>query len=261
MAQTSDADLVRFSRFLLAPEVTEESLEKLRSASAVVVGLGGLGCPVALYLAAAGVGQLKLIDADTVDLSNLPRQVLFGPDNCGQNKAQAAATRLSALHPLAQIQPIARAVTSENAQQLLASTDLVIDCTDRFASRHVLNEACHSLKLPLVIGSALQWSGQLLVVDPRTDALSSDSKGCYACLFPKDQGEPVVDAACGAYGVISTAVGLIGLMQANEALKILMGRPAATGQIWQLETRSLGLEQMRFRPRKGCLVCGGLGKE
>lgn len=261
MSQTSDADLVRFSRFLLAPEVTEESLEKLRSASVAVVGLGGLGCPVALYLAAAGVGELKLIDADTVDLSNLPRQVLFGPDNCGHNKAQAAAARLSALHPLTQIQPIALAVRPENAQQLLANTDLVVDCTDRFASRHVLNEACYSLKLPLVIGSALQWSGQLLVVDPRTHPLNAGSSGCYACLFPKDQGEPVVDAACGAYGIVSTAVGLIGLMQANEALKILMGRPAATGQIWQLETRSLGLEQMRFRPRKDCLVCGGLGKE
>lgn len=257
MSQPSDEDLVRFSRFLLAPEVSEDSLRRLRSSSVAVVGVGGLGCPVALYLAAAGIGRLRLIDPDTVEISNLPRQILFGLDDTGRDKARVAAARLGTFHPETQIEALAEAVTASNAQSLLSGTNLVIDCTDRFAARQVINEACHRLRVPLVIGSALQWSGQLLVVDPR-----QKGSGCYACLFPTEDEQPaVVDAACGAYGVVSTAVGLVGLMQANEALKVLMGMPAPTGQLWQFEARSLGLETMRFRPRRGCLVCGGLGEE
>ena len=257
MSQPSDEDLVRFSRFLLAPEVSEDSLRRLRSSSVAVVGVGGLGCPVALYLAAAGLGRLRLIDPDKVEISNLPRQILFGLDDTGRDKAQVAAARLGTFHPETQIEALAEAVTASNAQSLLSGTNLVIDCTDRFAARQVINEACHRLRVPLVIGSALQWSGQLLVVDPR-----QKGSGCYACLFPTEDEQPaVVDAACGAYGVVSTAVGLVGLMQANEALKVLMGMPAPTGRLWQFEARSLGLETMRFRPRRGCLVCGGLGEE
>jgi molybdopterin/thiamine biosynthesis adenylyltransferase len=212
---------------------------------------------VALYLAAAGLGRLRLIDPDKVEMSNLPRQILFGLGDTGRDKAQVAAERLGSFHPETQIEALAEAVTANNAQSLLSGANLVIDCTDRFAARQVINEACHRLRMPLIIGSALQWSGQLLVVDPRQKA-----SGCYACLFPTEDEQPaVVDAACGAYGVVSTAVGLVGLMQANEALKLLMGMPAPTGQLWQFEARSLGLEKMRFRPRRGCLVCGGLGKE
>ena len=255
--QPSDTDLLRFSRFLLAPEVSEKSLEQVRSSTAAIVGLGGLGCPVALYLAAAGVGRLRLIDPDTVEVSNLPRQILFGPNHTGHNKAVAAAEQLKLLHPHAQIEAFNEAVTAANAASLFMGSDIVIDCTDRFASRHIVNQACHRLRLPLVIGSALQWSGQLLVVDPR-----QNHSGCYACLFPQGgEGSSVVDAACGAYGVVSTAVGLVGLMQANEALKLLMGRPAPTGQLWQFEARNLSLESMRFQARKGCLVCGRLGKK
>ncbi len=257
MSQPSDGDLVRFSRFLLAPEVSEDSLRRLRSSSVAVVGVGGLGCPVALYLAAAGLGRLRLIDPDKVEISNLPRQILFGLDDAGRDKVQVAAERLGTFHPETQIEALAEAVTASNAQGLLSNANLVIDCTDRFAARQVINEACHRLRVPLVIGSALQWSGQLLVVDPR-----QRGSGCYACLFPTEDEQPaVVDAACGAYGVVSTAVGLVGLMQANEALKVLMGIPAPTGQLWQFEARSLGLETMRFRPRRGCSVCGGLGEE
>ncbi|MDA0877207.1 MAG: HesA/MoeB/ThiF family protein, partial [Proteobacteria bacterium] len=222
MSQPSDEDLVRFSRFLLAPEVSEDSLRRLRSSRVAVVGVGGLGCPVALYLAAAGIGRLRLIDPDTVEISNLPRQILFGLEDTGRDKAQVAAARLGTFHPETQIEALAEAVTASNAQSLLSGTNLVIDCTDRFAARQVINEACHRLRVPLVIGSALQWSGQLLVVDPR-----QKGSGCYACLFPTEDEQPaVVDAACGAYGVVSTAVGLVGLMQANEALKVLMGMPA-----------------------------------
>jgi molybdopterin/thiamine biosynthesis adenylyltransferase len=257
MTPSSDEDLVRFSRFLLAPEVDEESLNRLKKATVTLVGVGGLGCPVALYLAAAGLGRLRLIDPDQVEISNLPRQILFGSHETGQNKAQAAAERLGALYPSIDITALNLAVSPENAASLLSGSTVVIDCTDRFAARHLMNAVCHQLGIPLVIGSALQWSGQLLVVDPRDKA-----SGCYACLFPKDEAQPVVaDAACGAYGVISTAVGLVGLMQANEALKLLIGRPAPTGQLWQLEARQLSLGAVRFRPRKGCLVCGGLGEE
>ncbi len=163
---------------------------------------------MALYLAAEGLGRLRLIDPDQVEISNLPRQILFGSHETRQSKAQAAAERLRLLYPSKEIKALDLSVGPKNAASLLSGSTVVIDCTDRFAVRPLVNAVYHQLGIPLVIGSALQWSGQLLVVEW---TLEIKRRAWYACLFPKGEAQPVAaDAACGAYGVISTTVGLVG---------------------------------------------------
>lgn len=244
-----DADqLSQFSRLLLLPDFDEVDLLSLSQKRVLLVGLGGLGAPVALYMAQAGLQAMRLIDPDTVSLSNLPRQVLFSPDDLGRYKAEVVAQKLRRLAPRLQVEEHTERATSENLSPWVAGADLVLDCTDQFSVRQEINRTCIHLGKPLVSASALQWSGQLLVVDP-----NQPQAGCYACLF--DPANPPKEAACGAYGVFNTAVGTMGLLQANEALKILLGKKPSAGALRVFDAKEPRLETLRFSARPGCPVC------
>ncbi|MFM1880396.1 MAG: hypothetical protein RLZZ344_630 [Pseudomonadota bacterium] len=249
-----DADrLQQFSRLLLLAEFDEQGLAVLQRRRVLIVGLGGLGSPVALYLAKSGLAEIHLADFDTVALSNLPRQVLYGPADIGRPKADALAERLRLLAPETAFHGRTEAADGQNLRHWVGMVDLVIDCTDNFSSRQAINRACHEAARPLVCASALQWSGQLLVVDP-----GQPQAGCYACLFHPDT--PPQEASCGAYGVMTTAVGTMGLLAANEALKILMGMTPASGRLLIFDAKEPRFETLRFTARADCPVCQVSGK-
>ncbi|MEY3669510.1 MAG: hypothetical protein RL258_905 [Pseudomonadota bacterium] len=247
----TDADddrLTQFSRLLLLADFTESDLARLHTQRVLIVGLGGLGSPVALYLAKSGLAEIRLADFDTVGLSNLPRQVLYGPQDIGRPKAQALAEALGRLAPQTRFIAATEKAEAQALADWVEEADLVLDCTDQFVTRQAINRACHQGKKPLVSASALQWSGQLMVIDP-----AQPDSGCYACLF--DPASPPVEAACGAYGVMTTAVGTMGLLAANEALKILMGQTPATGRLTVFDAKEPRLDTLRFRARSACPVC------
>jgi molybdopterin/thiamine biosynthesis adenylyltransferase len=238
-----------FSRSLLLADFDDAALARLRQARVLVLGAGGLGCPVAQYLACGGVGHLHWVDGDDVDLSNLPRQTLFGPADQGQPKVKVGARRLNELAPHCQIQATVAFADEANLPAWIDQADLVVDCTDRFATRQLINRCCVRLGKRLVIASVIQWTGQLLMVDP-----ADEQAACYACLF--DPQTPQTDAACGAYGVFSTAAGLLGLMQAHEALKWAAGFTVRTGQLHLVDTKTLQFDRIQVPKKIGCPVCG-----
>ena len=240
--------LTQFSRLLLLADFDESDLARLQTQRVLIVGLGGLGSPVALYLAKAGLAEIRLADFDTVSLSNLPRQVLYGPQDIGRPKAEALAEALSELAPETRFVAATEKADAQTLTAWVETADLVLDCTDQFFTRQAINRACQQAQKPLVCASALQWSGQLMVIDP-----AQPDSGCYACLF--DPASPPVEAACGAYGVMSTAVGTMGLLAANEALKILMGQTPATGRLTVFDAKEPRLDTLRFRARSACPVC------
>ena len=251
MAQSGQIDEERlFSRQVLLADVDDTSMARLRAAEVLVVGAGGLGCPVALYLACGGVGRLRWADGDTVDLSNLPRQILFGPQSVGEPKVLAGRAALSALAPLCEVIAEVQHATPQNLPLWIEQAQVVVDCTDQFETRHLINRLCVAARKPLVIASVIQWSGQLLVVDPR-----EASSGCYACLFDPDLGG--TDAACGAFGVFSTAAGLMGLMQAHEALRLLMGLPVEAGEFRLFDAKRLQTDRVTIAKDPACRVCSG----
>ncbi|RUR43208.1 HesA/MoeB/ThiF family protein [Vreelandella populi] len=212
-----DQALLRYSRQIMLPEVDIEGQERLRGARALIIGAGGLGSPAALYLAAAGVGQITIADADTVELSNLQRQIAHQQTSIGQNKAVSAKQSMQALNPECRIVALERHAEGEELERLVASADVVLDCTDRFSSRYAVNAATQEARVPLVSGAAIRFSGQLAVFDPR----EPDSP-CYACLYPQDElGDEAL--SCAESGVMAPLVGLIGCFQAVEAFKLLSG--------------------------------------
>lgn len=210
----NDAQLLRYSRHVLLPQLGIEGQERITEARVLVVGGGGLGCPVALYLGASGVGHLHIADGDVVDLTNLQRQIGHANDRIGVNKAESLAHSVRALNPEIEVVAIASRLEGEALQQAVASVDLVVDASDNFATRHAINRACFSAEKTLVSGSALGFSGQLAVFDPR----QTDSP-CYHCLFPESSDEAPL--SCAEAGVFSPLVGVIGAAQALEALKCL----------------------------------------
>lgn len=216
----TDDQLLRYSRHVLLPNVGVEGQARISAASVLVVGAGGLGCPVALYLGAAGVGQLLLADGDTVDLTNLQRQIGHATAAIGDNKAASLAQRVCAINPEIVVQAIGEALAGERLHTAVAAVDLVVDASDNFATRHAVNRACVRLGKPLVSGAAIGFSGQLAVFDARRDA-----SPCYHCLFPDGTTEP--ELRCAEAGVFAPLVGVIGAMQALEALKYLaqVGEP------------------------------------
>lgn len=216
-----DQALLRYSRQILLPEVDIEGQERLQSAHALIIGAGGLGSPAALYLAAAGVGRITVADADQVELSNLQRQIAHQQANIGLNKAHSAQASMLALNPHCQVNALARHVEGHALEQLVASVDVVLDCTDRFSSRYAINAAAQKAGVPLVSGAAIRFSGQLAVFDPRAPDCP-----CYACLYPPDDsGDEAL--SCAGSGVMAPLVGLIGCFQAVEAFKLLSGAGAA----------------------------------
>lgn len=254
----NDEQLLRYSRHILLDEIGIEGQERLLDSTVLVVGAGGLGSPAALYLAAAGVGRLLLADGDTVDLTNLQRQILHRQDRIGMAKTASAALTLHALNPDVQIVPLPRldgnnppATTPSTFGQAVQQADVVLDCSDNFATRHALNRACVAHGRPLVSGAAIRFDGQLAVFEPgRPDS------PCYHCLFP--DGDDVEETRCSQMGVFAPLTGIIGTLQAAEALKLAggFGTPM-TGRLWLLDGRTMRLTEIRVPRDPGCAVCGG----
>lgn len=217
MATLTNEELQRYSRHLVLDHVGTEGQERLKAASVLVVGAGGLGCPALLYLAAAGVGRLGVMDADNLDVSNLQRQVLFTTADVGVNKAEAAARRLAALNPEIKVTPVPERLTAGNALQLIEAYDIVIDATDNFPTRYLVNDACVLLDKPFVYGSILEFEGQLAVFNCKTPGGHSSN---YRDLFPQPPAPEAVPD-CEQAGVIGALPGMVGTMQALEAIKLI----------------------------------------
>jgi adenylyltransferase/sulfurtransferase len=212
----NDQQLLRYSRHILLAPLGVEGQEKIMASHVLIVGAGGLGSPAALYLAAAGVGTLTLADGDTVETSNLQRQILHVDARIGQSKAQSARTALATVNPETRVNAICERLAGEALETAVAAADLVLDCSDNFITRHALNKVAARLKKPLVSGAAVRFEGQVSVFD-----LRDPDAPCYHCLFP--EGEDVEETRCAALGVFAPLTGIIGSLQASEALKLLAG--------------------------------------
>ncbi|MCD4484494.1 molybdopterin-synthase adenylyltransferase MoeB [Chromobacterium vaccinii] len=250
--ELDDEALLRYSRHILLPEIDIDGQRRLLAARALIVGAGGLGSPAALYLASAGVGRITIVDDDAVELSNLQRQIAHDTASLGQGKAESAARRMAAMNPSIEVRPLAERLSGDRLMEEAAAHDLVLDCSDNFATRHAVNRACVAARVPLVSGAAVRFSGQLAVFDSR-DAASP----CYHCLFP-DEGE-ASDGPCATFGVLSPLVGVIGSLQAVEAVKLLAGVAPALGKLTLYDALSGGFKQIRVPRDPGCAVCGGMG--
>ena len=235
----------RYARHLVLREIGGPGQQKLRAAKVLIVGVGGLGSPAALYLAAAGLGVLGLVDPDTVALSNLQRQVLFATEDVGRLKVDAAAERLGALNPRVQIEAHALALTSANAEKVVAGYDLVLDGTDDFATRFAVNAACVAAQIPLVSGAIGRWTGQVGVFE---------AKPCYRCLVPET---PPDAETCAAVGVVGALAGVIGAMMAMEAIKLVTGAgEALTGRLMLYDALAAEIRTVRVTADPDCPVCG-----
>ena len=245
----NDQQLLRYSRHILLEEIGVEGQERLRAARALVVGAGGLGCPAALYLAASGVGKLMLADPDKVDLTNLQRQILYRTDSVGTAKVTAARAALSGLNPEVQVVPIEKKLDERNLQSYVEGVDIVLDCSDNFATRHALNRACVAHKKPLVSGAAIRFDAQVTVFD-----LRQPEAPCYACLYAED-GE-VEEVQCSQLGVFAPLTGVVGALQAMEAVKLLAGagEPLA-GRLLLLDAKSAEWRTVRVKKDPACAVC------
>jgi adenylyltransferase/sulfurtransferase len=252
MIDLDDDALLRYSRHLLLTEIDVAGQRRLCSARALIVGAGGLGSPVALYLASAGVGLITLADDDTVELSNLQRQIAHDTKSLGKSKADSARARMLALNPGITVDAQVRRLDQPALDALVATHDVVLDCSDNFATRHAINRAAVACSVPLVSGAAVRFDGQLCVFDPR-DAESP----CYACLFPEEGGAS--DGPCSTFGVLAPLVGVIGSLQAVEAVKILSGMAPKTGMLTLYDAAQGTFRQVRVPRDPICPVCGGRG--
>ena len=246
----NDEQLLRYSRHILLDEIGIEGQQKIIGGHALIIGAGGLGSPAALYMASAGIGRLTLADGDTVDLTNLQRQILHTVDRIGQRKALSGQTALSLINPEVVVDAVGERLEGERLDQLVASADVVLDCCDNFATRHAVNRACVRHHKPLVSGAAIRFSGQFAVFDPRRH----DSP-CYHCLFP--ESEDVEETRCAIMGVFAPLTGIIGAMQAAEALKILSGAgEVMTERLWLFDGLTMNWRSVRFGKDRHCTVCG-----
>ncbi len=245
----NDDQLLRYARHILLDEFGVEGQERLNAARVLIVGAGGLGSPAALYLAAAGVGELVLADDDEVDLSNLQRQILHGQSRLGMPKAESGRLTLAALNPEVTVQPLVQRLDDAALIEQAGRVDLVLDCCDNFATRHAVNRACVATRKPLVSGAAIRFSGQVSVFD-----LRDDNTPCYHCLFP--EAEDVEELRCATTGVLGPLVGVIGATQAIEAIKLLagMGEPLV-GRLLCLDALTLTWQTLRYSRDPACPVC------
>jgi molybdopterin/thiamine biosynthesis adenylyltransferase len=247
----NDDELLRYSRHILLDEIGIEGQERIRAARALVIGAGGLGSPVALYLGSAGIGRLTLVDDDAVDLTNLQRQIAHTHDRIGHAKVDSARAAVLAIAPGADVVAIERRVDGAELGSLVATADVVLDCSDNFATRQAINAACVAAAVPLVAGAAIAFDGQLSVWDTRhVDA------PCYACVFPPASAPPEV--RCATMGVFAPLVGIIGAMQAAEALKLVarVGTSLA-GRLQMLDAREMSWTTIRVARDAACPVCRG----
>lgn len=245
-----DVQLLRYSRHILLNEIGIEGQERIMQGRALVIGVGGLGSPAALYLATAGIGHLTLVDHDTVDLTNLQRQIAHTEARVGQPKVESARQALLAINPELKITALVERADATRLNVLVADADVVLDCSDNFATRQALNAACVRHGVPLVSGAAIRFDGQLAVYNPK-DPLSP----CYACVFPPDA--IFEETRCATMGVFAPLVGIVGSMQAAEALKLLSGAgQPAIGRLLMLDGRDMTWNDIRLPRNPDCLVCG-----
>ncbi len=246
----TDEHLLRYSRHILLNEIGIEGQERISGSHVLVVGAGGLGSPVALYLGSAGVGHITIVDHDIVDLTNLQRQIVHNMARVGQPKAESAQTAIGAINPGVQVTPIVARADAALLDSLVPQTDVVLDCCDNFATRQLINAACVKHSKPLVSGAAIRFDGQICVYDSR-DA----SSPCYACVFSPDT--TFEETRCATMGVFAPLVGIIGSMQAAETLKLLSGagRPL-TGRLLMLDGRAMEFTEVRIARQRNCPVCG-----
>jgi len=244
-----DAQLLRYSRHILLDEFGVEAQDKLLAGHALIVGAGGLGCPAALYLAASGVGRLTIADGDKVDATNLQRQILYRDKTVGAPKAAAARAALNEVNPSVEVVALPARLEGAEMDRAVAAADVVLDCTDNFATRHALNRACVKHAKPLVSGAAIRFDGQLAVFD-----LRRDDAPCYACLFPEDTAAEEV--ACATMGVFSPLTGTIGALQAAEAIKLLagLGEPL-NARLQMFDALHAEWRTVRVPKDPGCPVC------
>ena len=251
--EPGEADfLERYSRHLRLPEVGIDGQRRLEASRVLLVGAGGLGSPVAFYLAAAGVGQLRLVDDDVVDRSNLQRQILHVEAAIGTAKVESARERLAALNPRVRIEPVAARVTAANVEALLDGIDVVVDGSDNFPLRYLLNDACVKLGKPQVYGAVQRFEGQVSVFD------AGRHRGrcpCYRCLFPEPP-PPQFAPSCAEAGVLGVLPGIVGLLQANEAIKLLLGiGESLAGRLLQFDALAMRFREIRLAPDPACAVC------
>jgi len=244
----NDEQLLRYSRHILLPQIGIEGQARLLAARALVIGAGGLGSPVALYLASAGVGAITLCDNE--DVTNLQRQIVHRTASVGRKKVDSARDTLAAINPEVKVEALAERVDGKRLETLAASHDVVIDGSDNFATRHAVNRACVKLKKPLVSGAAVRFDGQVAVFDLRTPG-----SACYACLFP-EAGESE-DVRCAVMGVFAPLTGIVGSIQAAEALKLLAGAgETLAGRLLLLDALTMQVRTIRLAKDPACPVCG-----
>ena len=248
----NDAQLLRYSRHILLNEIGIEGQEQLLASHALVVGAGGLGSPVALYLGSAGVGRITVVDHDVVDETNLQRQIAHNMARVGMAKALSVQRAVADINPDVVLTAVVQRADAALLNTLVAQADVVLDCTDNFATRHAINRACVQHDKPLVSGAAIRMDGQLSVFDSR-----EPGKPCYACVFPEDSG--VEETRCATMGVFAPLVGMVGTMQAAEALKLLTGLGSRlTGRLLMLDGRDMAFNEITLPQNPHCPVCGHL---
>jgi molybdopterin/thiamine biosynthesis adenylyltransferase len=243
----NDEDLLRYSRQIMLPEIEIEGQMKLLDASVLVIGMGGLGSPIALYLAAAGIGHLTITDDDVVDLSNLQRQIAHRTSDIGRLKVDSAEEAMLAINPRIKVTKISHRLDAASLKDLLQDIDLVVDATDNFATRFVINETCVATGTPAVFGAAVQLEGQILVYDPTTDA------ACYQCLY-KDAQDGQLN--CAENGVAAPVVGIIGTCQAMEAIKLIVGfGDSSAGYLQVFDARNMDWRKLKLPKNPNCPTC------
>ncbi|MET0382200.1 MAG: molybdopterin-synthase adenylyltransferase MoeB [Burkholderiaceae bacterium] len=249
----TDDELLRYSRHILLDDIGIEGQLRIRGARALVIGAGGLGSPVALFLASAGIGRMTLVDDDVVDLTNLQRQIAHTHGRIGSAKAASARVAALALDPSLDVAALECRADARALAGLVADAHVVLDCSDNFATRHAVNAACVAAARPLVAGAAIGFDGQVSVYDTRLPQAP-----CYACVFPADASPP--EARCATMGVFAPLVGIIGSMQAAEALKIVAGIGASlAGRLQMLDARDMRWNEIRTPRDPACAVCSGRG--
>lgn len=245
-----DSQLLRYSRHILLDDIGVEGQQQLIDSHVLIVGAGGLGSPVALYLAASGVGHITIADHDVVDLTNLQRQIAHTTERVGQAKVTSAAQAMHALNPEVRVTALNHKLDAAQLNALVPTVQVVVDCCDNFATRQAVNAACVAHRVPLVSGAAIRMDGQLAVYDAR-----QDTSPCYACIFPPE--ETPEEVRCATMGVLAPLVGVIGTMQAMETVKLLTGIGSRlTGKLQMLDGRGMEWNEMRLQRNPHCPVCG-----
>jgi molybdopterin-synthase adenylyltransferase len=245
----NDNQLLRYARHVMLDGLGIEGQRALLQAHALIIGAGGLGSPAALYLGSAGVGRITLVDHDSVDLSNLQRQIAHKVSRVGQPKAQSACASIHAINPDVQLHAVVQRADTALLNELVPQASVVLDCSDNFRTRHAVNAACVRHGKPLVSGAAIGWDAQVSVYDTRQAGAP-----CYACVFPTDAAHE--DAACATLGVLAPLVGVIGSVQAAEAIKLLIGaKPTLAGTLLMLDGRSMQWDSVKIARQTGCAVC------